>query len=97
MASQLCVQEVELLNLVKDHPNIVSLIDACLDEGSHRVWLILELCTGGTLLQRLFHAEMGEREAAVWFRAMVDMLFFCHQLGMQSHRTEKKAKKAVQC
>ncbi|CAL8466924.1 g6460 [Coccomyxa elongata] len=80
-------REVEILNLVSDHPNVAELVNAF--EDAHYVHLILELCRGGELFDRI--VEQGtftERAAADYFRTMVLVIDHMHQLGVM-HRDIK--------
>jgi hypothetical protein len=56
-------QEVEILSVV-DHPNIVRLFDKF--EDPERVYLVMELCAGGELYDRIAEAEtFTEPQAAI--------------------------------
>jgi calcium-dependent protein kinase len=74
-------QEVEVLHLVSDHPNIALLVGA-FEDKSH-VHLVLEICNGGELFDRIVSkGNLSERQAAEYFRTMVQVAAHCHQLGM---------------
>ncbi|KAG7397724.1 hypothetical protein PHYBOEH_000263 [Phytophthora boehmeriae] len=61
--------EIAALKCVKQHPNIVELIDVF--ETTREVHLVLELCTGGELFERL--AEKGAYSEADCVRHVRDM------------------------
>lgn len=74
------LQEVEVLHLVSDHPNIALLVGA-FEDKSH-VHLVLEVCNGGELFDRIVSkGNLSERQAAEYFRTMVQVAAHCHQLG----------------
>lgn len=69
-----------MLHLVSDHPNIALLVGAYEDK-SH-VHLVLEICNGGELFDRIVSkGNLSERQAAEYFRTMVQVAAHCHQLG----------------
>lgn len=61
--------EISVLQRVKRHPNIVELIDVF--ETAREVHLVLELCTGGELFERL--ADKGPYSEADCVRHVHDM------------------------
>lgn len=71
-----------MLHLVSDHPNIALLVGA-FEDKSH-VHLVLEICNGGELFDRIVSkGNLSERQAAEYFRTMVQVAAHCHQLGDQ--------------
>ncbi|CAK0733939.1 hypothetical protein CVIRNUC_000358 [Coccomyxa viridis] len=80
-------REVEVLNLISDHANIAELVDSY--EDPQHVHLILELCRGGELFDRIIEqGTFTERKAADHFRTMVLVVDHMHQLGVM-HRDIK--------
>ena len=77
--------EIALLKLV-DHPNVIKLLEFY--EDSQNIYLILELCEGGELFDRL-HEQAGshydEAQAARLMYQMVAAIAYCHFQGI-SHR-----------
>lgn len=62
-----------------DHPNIVQLYETF--ETDDHIFLIMELCTGGELLDKLHHQEghhYSERVAAQLIKKMVGAIRYCH-------------------
>ena len=56
-------REVEVLNLVSDHPNVAELVEVF--EDSKAIYLVLELCKGGELFDRVVaKGTFTERMAA---------------------------------
>ncbi|KAG7381612.1 hypothetical protein PHYPSEUDO_005816 [Phytophthora pseudosyringae] len=73
--------EITALRRVKQHPNIVELIDVF--ETTREVHLVLELCTGGELFERL--AEIGAYSEADCVRHVRDMaraVQYLHECGI---------------
>ncbi|URE02179.1 calcium-dependent protein kinase [Musa troglodytarum] len=62
-------------------PSIVSLREACEDEGA--VHLVMELCEGGELFDRIVaRGHYSERAAAVVTRTIVEVVQLCHRHGV---------------
>ncbi|RLN97523.1 hypothetical protein BBJ28_00007080 [Nothophytophthora sp. Chile5] len=73
--------EITVLRRVKQHPNIVELIDVF--ETTREVHLVLELCTGGELFERL--ADKGAYSEADCVRHVRDMaraVKYLHECGI---------------
>ncbi|KAH6818779.1 calcium-dependent protein kinase 32 [Perilla frutescens var. frutescens] len=71
-------REVEIMRKLPKHPNIVSLKDAYEDE--HAVHLVMELCEGGELFDRIVsRGHYTERAAAAVTRTIVEVIQVCHQ------------------
>ncbi|KAL3673171.1 hypothetical protein V7S43_002465 [Phytophthora oleae] len=73
--------EITALRRVKQHPNIVELIDVF--ETTREVHLVLELCTGGELFERL--ADKGAYSEADCVRHVRDMaraVQYLHECGI---------------
>lgn len=68
--------EISVLQKVQQHPNIVELIDVF--ETAREVQLVLELCTGGELFERL--ADKGPYSEADCVRHVRDMAHAVHYL-----------------
>ncbi|KAJ8542899.1 hypothetical protein K7X08_005422 [Anisodus acutangulus] len=68
-------------------PNIVEFKDACEDKGS--VYLVMELCGGGELLDRIIaNGHYSDRAAATMCRAIVNVVHVCNLMGVL-HRNLK--------
>ena len=78
--------EVEIMKKL-DHPNILRLYDYFEDKGS--VYLVLELCTGGELFDRIIANKFyKETEARVIFKQIIKAIYHCHLNGV-CHRDLK--------
>ena len=72
--------EVDILSTL-DHPNAVKLYEI-FDEESH-LFLVLELLSGGELLDRIVDKEnYSEKEASDAIRPIVDAIRYCHGIGI---------------
>ena len=72
--------EIDILTHV-DHPNIVKLYDVFEDSNSYS--LVMELMTGGELLDTILEKEQySEREAAETIRPIIDAINYCHSLNI---------------
>mmetsp|Transcript_114913 Transcript_114913/g.329981 ORF Transcript_114913/g.329981 Transcript_114913/m.329981 type:complete len:423 (-) Transcript_114913:239-1507(-) len=78
--------EINLLASV-DHENIVRLFETF--EDAHRHYLVLELCTGGELFDRIVEVgELTESLAALLMRQMANTICYLHSEGI-AHRDLK--------
>ena len=74
-------REVTIMASLPDHPNIVRLRAAY--EDAEAVYLIMELCHGGELFDRISsRGRYEEREAAVIFRTIIEVVRTCHDHGV---------------
>ena len=78
------MREVNLM-IKLDHPNIIKLYEYY--ENDKSIYLIMELCTGGELFDRIVeNTENGtqytEKQAASLFRQMMDAINYCHKNGI---------------
>lgn len=80
-------REVEIMRHMPSHPNIVSLKDTYEDDNA--VHLVMELCEGGELFDRIVaRGHYTERAAAVVTRTIVEVVQMCHKHGVM-HRDLK--------
>ncbi|CAK9157185.1 unnamed protein product [Ilex paraguariensis] len=80
-------REVEIMKHLPKHPNIVSLKDTY--EDDHAVHLVMELCEGGELFDRIVsRGHYTERAAAGVTRTIVQVIQMCHKHGVM-HRDLK--------
>ncbi|XP_031504052.1 calcium-dependent protein kinase 1-like [Nymphaea colorata] len=80
-------REVQIMHHLTGHRNIVELRGAY--EDRHRVSLVMELCEGGELFDRIVaRGHYSERAAAALFREIVTVIRDCHSMGVM-HRDLK--------
>ncbi|XP_044505230.1 calcium-dependent protein kinase 32-like [Mangifera indica] len=80
-------REVEIMRQLPKHPNIVSLKDTYEDDNA--VHLVMELCEGGELFDRIVaRGHYTERAAAVVTKTIVEVVQMCHKHGVM-HRDLK--------
>ncbi|KAK9055484.1 hypothetical protein SSX86_026567 [Deinandra increscens subsp. villosa] len=80
-------REVEIMKHLPPHPNIISLKDTYEDDGA--VHLVMELCEGGELFDRIVaRGHYTERAAAGVTRTIVEVILMCHKHGVM-HRDLK--------
>ncbi|CAN1348796.1 Calcium-dependent protein kinase 32 [Linum perenne] len=80
-------REVEIMRLLPEHPNFVTLRDTYEDNSA--VHLVMELCEGGELFDRIVaRGHYTERAAAVVTRTIVEVVQICHERGVM-HRDLK--------
>ncbi|ONH95326.1 hypothetical protein PRUPE_7G064300 [Prunus persica] len=80
-------REVEIMKHLPKHPNIVSLKDTY--EDDHAVHLVMELCEGGELFDRIVsRGHYTERAAAAVTKTIVEVVQMCHKHGVM-HRDLK--------
>ena len=78
------MREVNLM-IKLDHPNIIKLYEYYEDEK--KIYLIMELCTGGELFDKIIeNTEKGkqftEKQAANIFKQMMSAVNYCHKNGI---------------
>ena len=75
-----------------DHPNIVKLSE--IYEDKRHLYLLMEECNGGTLIDRLLQKmedkdeTFNEKEAAIIFKQIMSAICYCHSQGI-AHRDLK--------
>lgn len=80
-------REVMMLQHLSGQPNIVEFRGAY--EDRQNVYLVMELCSGGELFDRIIaKGNYSEREAAELFRQIVTVVHVCHFMGVM-HRDLK--------
>lgn len=80
-------REVEIMRHLPQHPNIVSLKDTYEDDDA--VHIVMELCEGGELFDRIVaRGHYTERAAAAVMRTIVEIVQGCHKHGVM-HRDLK--------
>ncbi|KAG2680999.1 hypothetical protein I3760_11G124400 [Carya illinoinensis] len=80
-------REVQIMHHLTGHRNIVELRGAY--EDRHSVNLVMELCAGGELFDRIIaKGHYSERAAAVLCRQIMTVLHNCHSMGVM-HRDLK--------
>ncbi|CAN6586445.1 unnamed protein product [Malus baccata var. baccata] len=80
-------REVEIMKHLPKHPNIVTLKDTY--EDDHAVHLVMELCEGGELFDRIVsRGHYTERAAAAVTKTIVEVVQMCHKHGVM-HRDLK--------
>lgn len=78
--------EVIIMNTL-DHPNILRFYESFEDEKNY--YIVLELCKGGELFDRIIQNNYyGEEEARIIFVQIMKALIYCHNNGI-SHRDLK--------
>ena len=67
-----------------DHPNICKIIESFEDLNKSEVYIIMELCTGGSLVSRMttHRHGYGESLAATFVEKMLSAVLYCHHHGV---------------
>ncbi|CAN1226851.1 Calcium-dependent protein kinase 34 [Linum grandiflorum] len=74
-------REVQIMHHLTGQPNIVELKGAY--EDKHSVHLVMELCAGGELFDRIIaKGHYTERAAASLLRTIVEIVHTCHSMGV---------------
>ncbi|EFH61975.1 predicted protein, partial [Arabidopsis lyrata subsp. lyrata] len=80
-------REIQIMHHLAGHPNVISIKGAYEDVAA--VHLVMELCSGGELFDRIIQrGHYTERKAAELARTIVGVLEACHSLGVM-HRDLK--------
>jgi len=74
-------REIQIMHHLAGHPHIVTLKEAF--EDKHTVHLVMELCGGGELFDRIVaRGHYSEKDAATLIRTIVKVVAHCHSLGV---------------
>lgn len=80
-------REILIMQHLSGQPNIVEFRGAY--EDRNNLYLVMELCSGGELFDRIVSkGGFSEKEAAVIFRQVVNVVHVCHFMGVM-HRDLK--------
>ncbi|WOG98234.1 hypothetical protein DCAR_0417575 [Daucus carota subsp. sativus] len=80
-------REIQIMHHMAGNPHVVSIVAAY--EDAVAVYLMMELCTGGELFDRIVQrGHYSERKAAELARVIVGVVEACHSLGVM-HRDLK--------
>ncbi|KAJ0255451.1 Calcium-dependent protein kinase 32 [Hirschfeldia incana] len=80
-------REAEIMRHMPEHPNLVTLKETYEDE--HAVHLVMELCEGGELFDRIVaRGHYTERAAAAVTKTIIEVVQVCHKHGVM-HRDLK--------
>merc|ERR1719326_2769382 len=78
--------EIHIMKVL-DHANIIKLYENF--EGHKNIYLVMELCTGGELFDRIIEEEkFSEKKAAHIMKQILAAIFYCHKHGI-AHRDLK--------
>eukprot|EP00916_Digyalum_oweni_P019570 GHVL01032579.1.p1 GENE.GHVL01032579.1~~GHVL01032579.1.p1 ORF type:complete len:476 (-),score=73.57 GHVL01032579.1:69-1496(-) len=70
-------QEIAIMKQL-DHPNIIKLYETF--EDKKNIYLVLEICTGGELFDRIIdEGYFTEKNAAVLMKQIIAAVYYCHQ------------------
>ncbi|OMO51931.1 hypothetical protein CCACVL1_29488 [Corchorus capsularis] len=74
-------REIHIMHHLAGHPNVIQIIGA--HEDAVAVHVIMELCAGGELFDRIIQrGHYTERKAAALERLIVSVVVACHSLGV---------------
>ncbi|KAL6906527.1 hypothetical protein ACP4OV_004128 [Aristida adscensionis] len=75
-------REVKILKALSGHSNLVKFYDAC--EDALNVYIIMELCEGGELLDRILSrgGRYTEGDAKIIIEQILNVVAFCHLQGV---------------
>lgn len=75
-------REVKMLKALSGHKHLVKFHDAC--EDSNNVYIVMELCEGGELLDRILSrgGKYPEDDAKVIIKQILNVVAFCHLQGV---------------
>ncbi|RLN35348.1 calcium-dependent protein kinase 26-like isoform X2 [Panicum miliaceum] len=80
-------REIQIMHHLAGHPNVVSIVGAY--EDAVAVHLVMELCAGGELFDRIIQrGHYSEKAAAQLARVIIGAVEACHSLGVM-HRDLK--------
>jgi len=67
-----------------DHPNICKIFESYVDEAAGEMAIVMEICTGGSMVSRMRQHKLGygERAAATLVEKMLSAVLYCHHHGV---------------
>ncbi|KAG2389195.1 hypothetical protein C9374_014595 [Naegleria lovaniensis] len=71
--------EIQAMQMLK-HKNVVQLYEVL--EDDEYVYLVIELCGGGSLYEHIKDKPFDEKLARYYFNQLVDGLSYCHEMGV---------------
>jgi len=71
--------EIQAMQMLK-HKNVVQLYEVL--EDDEYVYLVIELCGGGSLYEHIKDKPFDEKLARYYFNQLIDGLSYCHQMGV---------------
>ena len=76
-------REIEIQRTL-DHPNICKIFESYEDRQAQEMYIIMEICTGGSLVSRMksHRHGYGERAAATLVEKMLSAVIYCHHHGV---------------
>lgn len=76
-------QEIDLQKRL-DHPNIAKILESYEDRRHGRIFIVMELCTGGSLVERMKKHSNGlcEDVAATVVEKLMSAVLYCHHHGI---------------
>ncbi|KAB1228188.1 Calcium-dependent protein kinase SK5 [Morella rubra] len=81
------LREIQIMKHLSEKPNVVKILDSY--EDAVAVHLVMELCEGGELFDRIVRkGHYSEREAAMLMKTIMEIVHVCHSLGVM-HRDLK--------
>mmetsp|Transcript_38456 Transcript_38456/g.46397 ORF Transcript_38456/g.46397 Transcript_38456/m.46397 type:complete len:529 (-) Transcript_38456:888-2474(-) len=88
-------REIAIMYHLQGHPNIVNLVSSYEDKAN--VHLLMEVCSGGELFDRIVDkGHYSEKAAAGIFRSILKVIAQCHALGVM-HRDLKPENFLLSC
>ncbi|GLT74430.1 hypothetical protein SLA2020_462300 [Shorea laevis] len=73
-------KEVEIMQHLSGHPGIVTL--QAVYEEPDRFHLVMELCSGGRLIDRMMEDHFSEQRVANIFKDLMLVVKYCHDMGV---------------
>ncbi|CAA7028129.1 unnamed protein product [Microthlaspi erraticum] len=81
------IREIEAMRRLQHHPNILKIHEVMATKT--KIYLVMELATGGELFTKILHnGRLNEAAARRYFQQLVSALSFCHRDGI-THRDVK--------
>ncbi|XP_057856249.1 serine/threonine-protein kinase PEPKR2 [Cryptomeria japonica] len=93
-SAQNAYREVEIMQHLSGHPNIVTLHSVYEDADS--LHLVMEICSGGRLVDCMKKRSYSEREAAQLIKQLTAVIQHCHEMGVV-HRDIKPENVLLTC
>jgi len=78
-------RELACLKILRNHPNVVKMIEIMKTKSNKRLYIVMELLTGGELFKKIVTSpekRLDEETSLNYFQILINTVNFCHSKGI---------------